>query len=492
MYKKPNDFWSRLRITLFSISIVSLGAVGLIVSIRPKESALEKRSLSEFPSISISGALNGSWLKDISTWYVDSYPLRERMIAMQSKTEELYGIRNTAIYGDTGNVGEEIPDINNVETAPTLNIDELDDDSSDALATADVSDNDDLNTEAGNSINEVPDKNAVNAAMVNNESADDALATATSTGKVTAKKADGGLSVKPEKAGTVYVADKRGFELYYFNKKGVDTYASMLNTVKKKVGSSVNMYDIVVPNSFGVNLDEDIQKSMRASNQGDAINYIYKRLDSSIKAVETYDTLRAHNSEYLYFKTDHHWTARGAYYAYRSFCEKKGITPNDLSRYEKKKFSGFLGSFYAYSNQSKALASNLDTVEAFIPMSTNEETIHPAKGKPYKYAIISDASKMGKSNKYLAFIGGDQPLISITNPKLNDGSACIIVKESYGNAFVPFLVDHYQYVYVVDYRHYKGNATKLAQKHSKTDLIFLNNTEATGVLKSKQMLKIFK
>ena len=247
-----------------------------------------------------------------------------------------------------------------------------------------------------------------------------------------------------------------------------------------------------MPNSFGVNLDEDIQKNMNTSNQGEAINYIYKKLNKSIKTVETYNQLRNHNSEYLYFKTDHHWTALGAYYVYRSFCETKGIHPHELGNYKKKKFPDFLGSFYAYSNQSKALKKNPDTVEAYIPIATNKEKITPREGKPYQYDIISDANKFSSANKYLAFIGGDQPLIEINNPKLKDDSSCIIIKESYGNAFVPFLVDHYQYVYVVDYRYYTGDVAKVAAKHTNTDIIFLNNTAATSVEKSKLMLGIFK
>ena len=83
-------------------------------------------------------------------------------------------------------------------------------------------------------------------------------------------------------------------------------------------------------------------------------------------------------------------------------------------------------------------------------------------------------------------------MIEINNPKLKDDSSCIIIKESYGNAFVPFLVDHYQYVYVVDYRYYTGDVAKVAAKHTNTDIIFLNNTAATSVEKSKLMLGIFK
>ena len=55
----------------------------------------------------------------------------------------------------------------------------------------------------------------------------------------------------------------------------------------------------------------------------------------------------------------------------------------------------------------------------------------------------------------------------------------MVVKESFGNAFVPFLVNHYQHIYVVDYRYYKGNIAALAKEKGATDVIMLNNISMT-------------
>ena len=69
----------------------------------------------------------------------------------------------------------------------------------------------------------------------------------------------------------------------------------------------------------------------------------------------------------------------------------------------------------------------------------------------------------------------DNPYTEIENKDLSDGSSCIVVKESFGNAFIPFLVDHYQTVYVVDYRYWTGSISKLAQDKNVNDVLFLNN-----------------
>ena len=73
---------------------------------------------------------------------------------------------------------------------------------------------------------------------------------------------------------------------------------------------------------------------------------------------------------------------------------------------------------------------------------------------------------------------GDNPFTVIENPEVSNGESCIVVKESFGNAFVPFLVDHYQTVYVVDYRYYSGSITQLARDKGVKDVLFVNNLSA--------------
>ena len=177
----------------------------------------------------------------------------------------------------------------------------------------------------------------------------------------------------------------------------------------------------------------------------------------------------------MYFYTDHHWTARGAYYAYRTLAKEKGWKAHKLSDYEEVSHPGFLGTFYAYSNQSPALASNPDTIYAYIPIATNTTKITGRDGSTFEYPIIQEGET------YDIFIGSDQPFEEITNPKIKDGERCLLIKDSYGNCFAPFLVDHYEKVYVVDFRHYHGNLTRFIKDNKVDDVIIMNNIEfATG------------
>ena len=141
------------------------------------------------------------------------------------------------------------------------------------------------------------------------------------------------------------------------------------------------------------------------------------------------------------------------------------------------------------------MKANPDYVEAFVPMGINEEKVYDSNGnKIAEYAVVyTKADKYDAGKKYTTFIGGDQPLIEIHNPKVSDGSSIVVIKESYGNAFVPFLVDSYEYVYVIDYRAWCGDLADFVIDRGIDDVLFLNvvsNTSTSARLKElSQIIK---
>ena len=93
--------------------------------------------------------------------------------------------------------------------------------------------------------------------------------------------------------------------------------------------------------------------------------------------------------------------------------------------------------------------------------------------------VLEYVTGYGKGVKYSAFIDGDNPYTFIRNRALADGSSCIIVKESFGNAIIPFLADHYQRIYVIDYRYWDGSLISFAEEKSVDDVIIINNISMT-------------
>ena len=294
-----------------------------------------------------------------------------------------------------------------------------------------------------------------------------------------------------ETVGNIYIMNGQAFNLYYFALDNANFYASMVNTVRSKLPAHVTLYNILAPTAFGA-LSPEKQKELGGSNQRDAAAYIYSIMDDSVRRVPAMDNIINHNSEYIFFRSDHHWTMLGAYYAYESWCYSKGIAPHPLSYFGRSyTFPGFLGTFYAGSNQSPSLAANPDTVVAYVPNGTNAAELVDQGGQAKPWSVIQDVSGWTASSKYSCFIGGDNPLTIIRNPAIQDGSAVLLIKESFGNSFAPFLVDHYQTVYVVDYRHYHGNLVQFVQEKNIGDVIILNYMEAAARYNASLILNLF-
>ena len=286
-----------------------------------------------------------------------------------------------------------------------------------------------------------------------------------------------------EKVSGLYVNADIAYQLYSFNEQNSKSYVALINNFATRVDGKAQVYDLIAPLHYQIALSVETAQKYGASDGEKAIDYMYSLLSDSVTSVDALSEMRAHNGEYLYFRTDHHWTARGAYYAFVAFCEAKGIEPTALESYESLRFDGFLGTLYSEANQPAAMKNNPDFVEAFVPMGTNEITVTERGGNVVKYQVVNrqtNAWYPAAGAKYNCFIAGDNPLSEIHNPNISDGSSIVVVKESYGNAFIPFLVDSYEYVYVIDYRYWSGDLADFVIDNGIDDVLFLNVVSNTS------------
>ena len=142
-------------------------------------------------------------------------------------------------------------------------------------------------------------------------------------------------------------------------------------------------------------------------------------------------------------------------------------------------FKGFLGSFYS-TLQNSDMKNNPDTIYAYEPIGTNDMTYWNEDGSEQKWNVIMDVNGWDKGTMYSTFVGGDTPMAVIENPKVTDGSSCVVMKESYGNAFIPFLVDHYSKIYIIDYRYSQVNILDFVKSKKVNDFICINNISLIG------------
>lgn len=432
--KKWNGLVRGIKILVFSLILLVMSLIGLLWFLRPTTSTVEKRNLTEFPKLSWSSFWSGEFFSGVDTWYADTYPLRESMIHANQTLQERYGLRGDQIVGATI-AADEIPDPATVSAAPST-------------------------TPAV--VSQTPSPSPSEEPLE-----------------------DGTVHETGEMQGTIYITDNAGYGLYYFTQDGADAYVRTMNQVYENVKDKVNLYVMMAPISAGVMLDQAVLDDMGCSNEGDAINYVYSQLNPGIHTVSVYENLRKHNAEYLYYHTDHHWTQLGAYYAYEMFCEEKGIEPHKLEDFETIEFEGFLGTFYSNSNQSPELEANPDTVVAYIPNGTNDMTMIMQDGIEYDWRIINDVSDYPSSELYATFAGGDQPYAYAHNETITDGSAVLVIKDSYGNAFIPWLVDHYEHIYWIDFRYTSNTISQMVEDHNVQDVIYacnIYNGTTTGML----------
>lgn len=416
---KFNKKADAIKIVLFSIVMVLFFVIGLAFFARPDRSENEKRDLTKFPKFTVSSFLSGEWTSQVSLWYSDTYPLREGMISANSYLQSLYGLNEEQVI--TGGPADDIPD-----------------------------------------------------QPMNPSNPDD---------KPEFNPTDDGQG---QQISGMYVNGDTAYQLYSFNEQNSRSYVALINKFASQVDGKAKVYDMIVPLHYQIALSRDTAAKYGASDNENAINYMYSGMSEGIVTVDALPELISHNSEYLYYRTDHHWTARGAYYAYASFCEAKGISPTPLESFERLQFDGFLGTLYAEANQPSDMKNNPDYVEAFVPIGTNKITVTERNGNVTEYQVVNTKTDIwypAAGSKYNCFIAGDNPISEIHNESKTDGSSIVIIKESYGNAFVPFLVDSYETVYVIDYRYWSGNLSEFVIENGIDDVLFLNviNITSTSV-----------
>lgn len=298
---------------------------------------------------------------------------------------------------------------------------------------------------------------------------------------------------EPSDMGSFMIANGRGYEYYHFNEENTNNFILAVNDAARNLSSSVSFYCMVAPTAMDVMLKESylVENNVDSSDQRKAIDdYIYpsvSAMNSSVRTVPVFTPLREHCGEYIYFRSDRTWTQLGAYYAYRSFCSTKGIEPVSLDSLTKEGYDGFSGGFYRETG-SDALYD--DTVEAYFPNGNTSMDFTDRDGEEYEgWSVITDGEGYDSSLLYLIFTAGDQPYKVLENSDITDDSACIVVQDSFGNYFTPFLTQHYHRVYVVDYSYYEHSVPALVSETGATDVILLTSVMATSSSSAAESLQ---
>jgi hypothetical protein len=248
-------------------------------------------------------------------------------------------------------------------------------------------------------------------------------------------------------------------------------FADVVNAYHQTLGPAVKVYCMAIPVGSDFYLPHAINDGQKRELKN--INDLYGDLAPGIVPVDAYRALAQHAQEYTYFRTDHHWTAIGAYYAYRNFAAAAGLTPIASRAMVKHTIPGFMGSLYSYT-RSDALKNSVDYVNYFVIPNQTSETVYRGHGKPPAHARVYETTAKG-GNAYSVFIGGDYPVTRIVSD-VPGTRKILVIKDSYGNAFVPYLAANYHEVWVVDYRSFWGSIAQLVRDNGIGEVLFAHNS----------------
>ena len=438
----------------FFVALALLTVLSFCIFLRPTRSMLEKRELAKFPEFTWEALVSGDYFDDISLWFSDTFPGREGWIDLATRISSLHGTSEITISGDLPMM-EEIPEVPETTAASTEA------------------------TEVTVPTTEKP---------VTEETTE--AATEAPTTEPT-EPTWGGVDVEHAEEiqlGAVIQIGDTAFNSQGFSEGQSKKYARILNTLQEKVKKhGIRVVSAPAPTSVGIMVEKKYLEKMHCADQEEILKFMHSELSEDVVAVDTFNALLPHNNEYIYFRTDHHWTALGAYYSYRAICEALDYVPADLDSFEVWEQGEFKGSLTYQCARPRKLKP--DYVDAYIPQGEIQHRVYNKMGIPTERTLLQDMRERDVNTKYLTFIWSDNPLSEIVNESLPDGPTCILVKDSFGNALAPFLTQNYHRILVVDYR--KFNLMRLddmAIKYKVDDIIFTPYITATQSIQGNQMM----
>ncbi len=432
---------SKLNIAVFLTLLFVL--LVLIVIVPPDERSVidENRNLTKMPSLNSETIFNGRFSAQFDSFVADSVGFRSYLISASNLINKWQGL---TLSDDAKIVIRDVvtdaPDVINLLPIPTV---------TPSITDMPV-------TETATEAPQPEVSNTPTPETQTDEPTSEPTETATVSPEPT-KTADTDLS--PIKAGPVLKFKDKIVEIYGFNKTSVLNYVNIVNSYRESLGRNVRIFSAPMPTHIEF-LDEKYRSA--SDSQRKAMDFIKDRLSPDVHFVDAYDLLKEHSDEYLFFRTDHHWTATGAYYGYVAFAEEAGFEPLSLTEdYNEDRLENFLGYLYSVT-PDEYLKQHPDYITYYTlkePIETSNKLLFVPKDKSYA--------------TYSIFMGGDWDYYKVTT-SVKNGKTVIILKDSYANAFIPFLAPHYENIVVIDPRKYTGSVFNEVAKYQDVDLVFFD------------------
>ena len=268
---------------------------------------------------------------------------------------------------------------------------------------------------------------------------------------------------------TMVLNDGRAFLLYGVDRNFDDTYIRFFNTCKEQL-PDVNVYSLIAPTAVTFYLPE--KYAYASQSELESIEKVNAALNN-ITPIDAYSALKPHVNEDIYFRTDHHWTQLGAYYAAEEFTKTAGVPFDDISQYEKREIPGFVGNMYAFSENNPLVRDNPDTFTYYIPRGDFSVTYYDndmQNERTHSYFWERD-ELFEPTDLYLTYMNSNWDIVHVSGGQKN-GRRLMILKNSYGNALAPSLFNSFEDIWIVDVNWNDIDIAEFAKEQNITDLLF--------------------
>lgn len=232
---------------------------------------------------------------------------------------------------------------------------------------------------------------------------------------------------------------------------------------------NIPMKMMLVPNAANV-LNEKLPALAVVKDQTKLFQKVKKDLKDSYEWLDLTKTMKKHKNEEIYYHTDHHWTTLGAYYAYQEFMKAKD--EKELVEFQKypvtNQFNGTLSSTSGYERNYK------ERINVYLPKEDSVEYVVEYREEQKKTTTVYNKEKLKEKDKYGMFLDGNHAVVDIKTTAASD-EKLLILKDSYANCFVPFLIPYYREIMMIDPRYYYGDLYELLDSENYSEVLFLYN-----------------
>ncbi len=227
------------------------------------------------------------------------------------------------------------------------------------------------------------------------------------------------------------------------------------------------VYLAVVPTAACV-LEDKLPPDAPVEDEQAAIKAFYGTLDG-VTAVDVTGSLRAHANEGLYYRTDHHWTSLGAYTAFRAMAPQLGLDAGAAQFTVYTVTDAFEGTL-ASKTGSRGV---YDTITIYAP---DESLLYDVTYADTQTTVrtLYDRQKLAQKNRYEVFFGGNHARVDIRTTA-DTGRTLLLLKDSYANCFVQFLLPYYDRIIMIDPRYFYDDLGALLRREAVTDVLMLYN-----------------